>query len=113
MCAGCGNSVVGERMVTDEELPMVTVLNIDNCELIIEKMRERQRTSVGTVVAKQRRDAGKRSKGRNKTTASERAGEEEGADSERRCTYEVMDVGQLMLEDSSFDVCLDKGCLGT
>jgi hypothetical protein len=30
-----------------------------------------------------------------------------------RCTYEVMSVEQMTLDDSSFDLCLDKGCLGT
>jgi hypothetical protein len=109
--------VVGERIVNDTELPAsVAVVNIDNCELIVEKMRERQREAysrpAGRGVAtsqsdkKQRRAAGGKGAGVNGGAAS-------GEDAMSRCTYEVMSVEQMTLDDSSFDLCLDKGCLGT
>jgi len=41
---GCGNSLLGEQMVSDADLPVVSVVNIDNCELVIEKMREHHQT---------------------------------------------------------------------
>lgn len=128
--AGCGNSAVGERMVTDPALPSdVTVLNIDNCEFIIEKMRNRQQrgslrstsspsaTSTSSAASVSAASGG--GKKRNRIGRKERASDGNNDDvqlhssTRESCQYEVMSVERLELEDNSFDMCLDKGCLGT
>ena len=113
--------MVGEKIVNDPELPTgVTVVNIDNCELIVEKMRERQREAYSAAASA---SSSAKQSGRGQTSADKkrRAGGKSGHgggaapdidEMLSRCTYELMGVENMTLEDNSFDLCLDKGCLG-
>jgi hypothetical protein len=112
--------VVGEKIVNDPELPTGVVVNIDNCELIVEKMRERQREAYSAAASA---SSSTKQSGRGQTSADKkrRAGGKSGHgggaapdidEMLSRCTYELMGVENMTLEDNSFDLCLDKGCLG-
>lgn len=112
--------MVGEKIVNDPELPTgVTVVNIDNCELIVEKMRERQREAYSAAAsASTTKPSGRgQTSADKKRRAAGKSGHGGGAAPDidemlSRCTYELMGVENMTLEDNSFDLCLDKGCLG-
>ncbi len=101
-------------MIEDADFAGISIINIDNCELIIEKMIERQqnnrlKANNGTTSKKKNKSPGcnnNNSKGKKQTAVDKPMEEGSGV-----CEYMVMSVEDLKFEDNSFDYVLDKGCL--
>ncbi len=101
-------------MIEDADFSGINIFNIDNCELIIEKMIERQqnnrlKANNGTTTSKKKNKSpgcNNNSKGKKQITVDKPMEEGSGV-----CEYMVMSVEDLKFEDNSFDCVLDKGCL--